>query len=158
MKTTTILFSTFLLAFSLILWTACGANAQNSDNPSLSGDESNRETGSHSSGDASTGKPPAEKPVSRDYLGSYEFTITLIAAAIGLIALAMEFILLRRVGTLKAEDALRVFAVTLIIIGTLFFITAGFSSTQIAPAMGLFGTVAGYLLGRSIDRKEKDSD
>jgi hypothetical protein len=39
--------------------------------------------------------------------------------------------------------------VTLIIIGTLFFITAGFDSTQIAPALGLFGTIAGYLLGKT---------
>jgi hypothetical protein len=33
-----------------------------------------------------------------------------------------------------------------IIVGTLFLITAGFSSQSIAPAMGLFGTIAGYLL------------
>jgi membrane associated rhomboid family serine protease len=78
---------------------------------------------------------------------------------VALIALGMEFILLRRMANLKAEDALRVFAVTLILIGTLFFIAAGFDSTQIAPAMGLFGTVAGYLLGKSIDRKEsKESE
>jgi hypothetical protein len=43
---------------------------------------------------------------------------------------------------------MRAFAITLIIIGTMVLICAGYSNDQIAPAMGLFGTVAGYLLGR----------
>ena len=38
--------------------------------------------------------------------------------------------------------------ITLIIISTLFLITAGYSNDQIAPAIGLLGTIAGYLLGR----------
>ncbi len=38
--------------------------------------------------------------------------------------------------------------ITLIIISTLFLITAGYSNNQIAPAVGLLGTIAGYLLGR----------
>jgi hypothetical protein len=153
MKTTTTLCGTFLLAFTLILGAVSSSSAQNS-NSSPPKAESGIQTSSPSSGQLDADKSPPERPAGHDYLGSFEFIITLMVVAIGLIALAMEFILLRQVGTLKAEDALRVFAVTLIIIGTLFFITAGFDSTQIAPAMGLFGTVAGYLLGRSIDRKE----
>jgi membrane associated rhomboid family serine protease len=159
MKTITTCFSTFLLALTLVLVCASSGSAQNPSSPPASDAEPDSETRSASNGPVTTPVPPAEKPVSYNYLGSFEFIITIMVAAIGLIALAMEFLLLRSVGDLKAEDALRVFAVTLIIIGTLFFITAGFNSTQIAPAMGLFGTVAGYLLGRSIDRKEsKESD
>ncbi|MGH9970004.1 MAG: hypothetical protein ACREBG_19720 [Pyrinomonadaceae bacterium] len=154
MKTTTIFLSTFLVAFTLILASVSTSNAQNSNSSSRPVDDSNTEINSPSTEAPSTGKPPAEKPAGHEYLGSYEFTITIMVGAIGLIALAMEFILLRRVDNLRAEDALRVFAVTLIIVGTLFFISAGFDSIQIAPAMGLFGTVSGYLLGRSIDRKE----
>jgi hypothetical protein len=52
-------------------------------------------------------------------------------------------------GRLKPEDTLRSFALTLVIIGTVFFIVAGFDSQQIAPAIGLFGTIAGYMLGRT---------
>ena len=44
-------------------------------------------------------------------------------------------------------------AVTLIVVSSLFIITAGYSSEQIAPAMGLFGTIAGYLLGRYQETK-----
>jgi hypothetical protein len=99
-------------------------------------------------------EPPEDSSLSGGRLSSFEFMITSMIVGVALIALFMEFILLRRVPNLKAEDALRVFAVTLILIGTLFFISAGFDSKQIAPAMGLFGTVAGYLLGKNIDRKE----
>lgn len=37
---------------------------------------------------------------------------------------------------------------TLVVTAGLFLITAGYSETQIAPMMGLLGTIAGYLLGK----------
>jgi len=78
---------------------------------------------------------------------------------VALIALLMEYFLLRKLTAgLKAEDILRVFGVTLINLGTLFLVTAGYNSNQIAPAMGLFGTVAGYLLGRSVRRHSDDDN
>lgn len=54
---------------------------------------------------------------------------------------------------LRTEQITRTYTVLLIIIGTLLLISAGFSNEQIAPALGLFGTIAGYLLGRSDRRK-----
>ena len=54
--------------------------------------------------------------------------------------------------TFQPEQTIRLLAVTLIVISTLFIITAGFDSEQIAPAMGLFGTIAGYILGRAIEK------
>jgi hypothetical protein len=48
----------------------------------------------------------------------------------------------------KLEDHFRYFIIIIIVIGTLALITTGFSSDQIAPAAGLFGTLAGYLVGR----------
>jgi hypothetical protein len=61
--------------------------------------------------------------------------------------LALEYRLLKQSGS-KPADILRVFSLTLIIVGTIFALTSGFDSQQIAPAIGLFGTLAGYLLGR----------
>lgn len=91
-------------------------------------------------------------------LSTYEFYLTLIVAGLAVIALGMEFFLLRKTQRPKSEDILRVFGVTLIIIGTLFFVTAGYNSLQIAPAMGLFGTVAGYLLGRGTRKNDPATD
>jgi hypothetical protein len=81
------------------------------------------------------------------FLSDFEFWLSFEILLFGLGVIVVEFMLLRH-AKLTAEEALRVYAVTLIIVGTLFAITAGFDSTQIAPAMGLFGTIAGYLLGK----------
>jgi hypothetical protein len=108
--------------------------------------------------------PPPTVAVTDRYLSSPEVALTVMVIALTLAALTMQFFLLRRSTRLKAEDTLRVFGVTLIIMGTLFFIAAGFNSGQIAPAMGLFGTIAGYLLGRKEREdnnklsKEEDED
>lgn len=47
-----------------------------------------------------------------------------------------------------AESILRMFGTILIVIAALFLVVAGYSDQQIAPVMGLLGTIAGYLLGK----------
>lgn len=163
MKITIAFFLELILGLILILGSAHVGYAQNSTAPQPSTDNSKTETSPRSTDAARSRTNAVESPpdtsASDGRLSSFEFMITSMIVVVALIALGMEFILLRRMANLKAEDALRVFAVTLILIGTLFFIAAGFGSTQIAPAMGLFGTVAGYLLGKSINRKEsKESE
>jgi hypothetical protein len=91
----------------------------------------------------------------RGFISEPEFYLTLMVAVIAVFTLLMQFLLLKKNTRLKSEDTSRVFGMTLIIMGTLFSITAGFSAEQIAPAVGLFGTIAGYLLGRS-ERKERE--
>lgn len=48
----------------------------------------------------------------------------------------------------QVEGLLRPFATILIIISAVFLIVAGYSEKQIAPVIGLLGTIAGYALGR----------
>lgn len=105
--------------------------------------------------DAAAAPTPSTVEAGGGYLSSPEIMLTLMVIGLTLVALTMQYLLLKKTTRLKAEDTLRVFGVTLILMGTLFAITAGYSSSQIAPAVGLFGTVAGYLLGR-VDRKEND--
>jgi hypothetical protein len=87
---------------------------------------------------------PHQRPA---LMSRLEFGLSVLVILFGLIVIFIEFWLLRR-SALRPDEILRIFALTLIIIGPLFFVTAGFDSNQIAPAMGLFGTIAGYLLGR----------
>jgi hypothetical protein len=101
---------------------------------------------------------PAPVKADADYLSPREFSLALLVTAVSLVALLMQFFLLRSIPKLKAEDLLRTFGVVLIIMGTLFFIAAGFSSAQIAPALGLFGTIAGYLLGRVEKKREEEKN
>jgi hypothetical protein len=88
------------------------------------------------------------------FLTAFEFWLCLIVLIFGAVVLIFEYCLVKGVKH-DSEDILRICTITLIVIGTLFAITAGFSAEQIAPAMGLFGTVAGYLLGRrSVEKRE----
>lgn len=54
----------------------------------------------------------------------------------------------------EPEALLRSFGTILIVIAAVFLIVAGYSEKQIAPVIGLLGTIAGYLLGKSSVKKE----
>jgi hypothetical protein len=66
----------------------------------------------------------------------------------GFFVLIVQYLLLRRPPRQSAHDILQLLSINLIVTGTLFLISAGFSAQQIAPGLGLFGTIAGYVLGR----------
>src|SRR5262249_32767915 len=57
----------------------------------------------------------------------------------------------------KSGDAiLKIFGTMMIIISALFLIVAGYADQQIAPVMGLLGTIAGYLLGKETKDTTRD--
>lgn len=80
-------------------------------------------------------------------LSRLEFTLSMAVLIFGLIIIFLEIFLIRS-RKLSSEDTIKFITITLIITATLFLITAGYSNDQIAPAVGLLGTIAGYLLGR----------
>jgi hypothetical protein len=65
----------------------------------------------------------------------------------GLAVLIVQYLLLRSPRR-NSYEILQLLAINLIVTGTLFLISAGFSAQQISPGLGLFGTIAGYVLGR----------
>lgn len=56
----------------------------------------------------------------------------------------------------SSTSVLRIFGTILIISSSIFLIVAGYTSQQIAPAMGLLGTLAGYLLGKESSSIDSD--
>lgn len=72
-----------------------------------------------------------------------------------IIVLAQAWIINSRKEPLSVS--LKYLSVTLIIVGSLFLVTAGYGNSQIAPIIGLLGTVAGYLLGRTQSPAEMGS-
>lgn len=44
---------------------------------------------------------------------------------------------------------LRIYLITIIVFGTLAIVASAYTTEQIAPVVGLFGTIAGYVLGKS---------
>jgi hypothetical protein len=82
------------------------------------------------------------------YLTSLEYLLSIAVLLFGLIIIGLEIYLVKS-NIISSDAVVKFIVVTLIITGTLFLITAGYDNNQIAPAIGLFGTVAGYLLGKS---------
>lgn len=93
-------------------------------------------------------------------MSNFEFWLTIGVMIFGSLFFVLEFVLLKGIVKNKTEEIIKVLIVTLIIISTLVLITSGFSNDQIAPALGLFGTIAGYLLGKaeSSAKKEENND
>lgn len=77
---------------------------------------------------------------------SFEQQMSIFILIFAILVLFMEFLLIFY-NKLGNEQGIKIFAVTIIITSGLFLITAGYSNDQIAPVIGLLGTIAGYLLG-----------
>jgi uncharacterized protein YjeT (DUF2065 family) len=106
------------------------------------------------SGNQDAGPPPNQNPNTASgqaltwaYLSSSEFILAVLVILFGVFVLISASISLRNCA-ITPEQALRIYGVIVILVGTLLLILAGLSNDQIAPATGLFGTLAGYLLGR----------
>lgn len=99
-----------------------------------------------------TNTPPtssdAGAPEVLSVMTAYEIWLSCGVLIFGLIVMGIELYLMK-VNTFDQNQTIKFVLVTLIITSALFLIAAGFSNNQIAPAMGLLGTIAGYLLGRS---------
>ena len=85
-----------------------------------------------------------------------ELWLSCIILIFGLATIVVQFFLLKQAADHHTDEVAKIFTVTLIIIGTLVLISSGFSSEQIAPALGLFGTIAGYLLGKAEGRRSPE--
>lgn len=85
-------------------------------------------------------------------------TLTEVYLSIGIlvfgaiITVALLYLLASRTKSAPSSefiDAIRYPIVIVIIIGSIFLVTAGYNTNQMAPILGLMGTIAGYLMGRS---------
>ena len=78
---------------------------------------------------------------------SSAMTMSSVVLVFGLVVIVICAVLMRN-SKPSAEAVLRVFGTVLIITGALFLVVAGYDDKQMAPVMGLLGTLAGYLLGK----------
>lgn len=83
-----------------------------------------------------------------------ELKITVLIFVFGLISLGVFYLLLRL--DKATPYTLRLFVIIILVFGTLMVVSSAYTTAQIAPVVGFFGTIAGYLLGRTerqIDEK-----
>lgn len=116
---------------------------------------------SYGASSALANEPPASSQDAAKVFPAYSFltqreTWAAFAVLIFGMAMCMFALIVVRRGVLSPEPAIRLIALVLIVTGTLFLVTAGYTADQIAPALGLFGSIAGYLLGRADSRADGD--
>lgn len=87
------------------------------------------------------------------FFSQSEIGLTLLIFVFALLALGLFYLLVR---TGKASPFLmRVYVIIILIFGTLLVVSSAYATDQIAPVVGFFGTIAGYLLGKS---EKRDAD
>ena len=69
--------------------------------------------------------------------------------AFALIIIALQSAVMLRTSRGWGPQSTRVFGITLTVTMGAFLITTGYSQNQIAPMMGILGTLLGYLLGQT---------
>ena len=92
-------------------------------------------------------KPPKATQAITPPISTLEYNLSLVVLAFGLVIIIGE-VILAGIKIIDNDNAIKIILITLIITGTLYLITTGYSNAQIAPAFGLYGTIAGYLLGK----------
>lgn len=99
---------------------------------------------------------PPEAEAGREvgsFFSSAQTEFTLVIMAFGVMAFVI-FLLLAR--TERATPLfIRLYVVMVLVVGTLLVVSSSFSTQQIAPVVGFFGTLAGYLLGKGEKADEK---
>jgi hypothetical protein len=88
------------------------------------------------------------EPPPSDHWWSVTNAMTISASVLvfGIAVMVIAALMMRR--GRSADNTLKMLGTLLIIISAVFLVVAGYSDTQIAPVMGLLGTIAGYLLGK----------
>lgn len=83
-----------------------------------------------------------------------EFQLTIVIFVFGLISLVAFLMMVR--GEKATPYMMRLYVIIILVFGTLLVVSSSYSTEQIAPVVGFFGTIAGYLLGRTDRVGSKD--
>lgn len=105
-----------------------------------------------------TNPPGHTQPGPFNPIISLQFGVCCLVVVFGLIVLFGQFWLLRKVPTLTSDDVVKNVTISVVIFGALVLIIVGYDSQQTAQAFGLFGTIVGYLLGRSAGKGDASGD
>ena len=76
-----------------------------------------------------------------------EIELTIIIFIFGLIATGIFYLLVK--SQRATPYLMRIYVVIILVFGSLLVVSSGYAINQTAPIIGLFGTITGYLLGRS---------
>lgn len=82
-------------------------------------------------------------------------TMCALILVFGILVIAISSVLaLKR---LEQDVILKVVTIPMTVMSAIFLVVAGYSDSQVAPAMGLLGTIVGYVLGTTRSNATLDS-
>ena len=87
---------------------------------------------------------------------SFPFLLSLMVLIFGVVVIGLQ-VYLAAIKVIRSEHIFKCIILTLIIIGSLVLITAGYSNSQINGITGLLGSIAGYLLANMKSGTTKDT-
>lgn len=87
---------------------------------------------------------------------SFPFLLSLMVLIFGVVVVSLQ-VYLAAIKVIRSEHIFKCIILTLIIIGSLVLITAGYSNSQINGITGLLGSIAGYLLANMKTGTPKDT-
>ena len=76
----------------------------------------------------------------------FELNLTIIIFVFGLLALILLYLMIRHERT--TPFVMRIYVITILVFGSLLVVSSAYTTDQISPVIGFFGTIAGYILGR----------
>jgi len=85
----------------------------------------------------------------KGFLHTDKETILAYAILLCLLLILLLEIWVIQKAKIQEENAIKLFVITLVLMGTLFVLMVGYDEKVIAPIFGLFGTIVGYLFGKS---------
>jgi hypothetical protein len=74
----------------------------------------------------------------------------------GFLVIGLQVLLMLRLKKGWGTQSVRMAGLTLVLTSGLFLIVTGYSQQQIAPMIGLLGTITGFLLGKTSSAKEAE--
>lgn len=86
------------------------------------------------------------------------FWLSILFLVFGFVVIVLQIWALSRVPNLTADDIVKNCALTLVVIASVVLLIAGYNSQQLGPVFGLFGTMIGYVLGRTSIPHAKPDD
>ncbi len=81
-----------------------------------------------------------------------QILLSCLVLVFGLLVMAGELLVMLKRERGWGPNANQIVGLTLVVTAGLFLITAGYSQEQIAPMIGLLGTITGFLLGKSTNK------
>lgn len=110
---------------------------------------------------AQSAKPLSRNAKEPEVTGSWwsttdAMTISSVVLVFGVTVLILAYGVIQKGA--QPDAVLRIFGTILIIVSAVFLVVAGYSDKQIAPVMGLLGTIVGYLLGKDVPKPAPRGD